>query len=759
MKTARFITIKGLVQGVGFRPFIFLLASKSGIHGWVRNTNEGVEIFAEAGKEAISTFIHHIRKKNPPASIIEELNSIPAIPLNIGSFTIMDSENRSDEITSISPDIAVCDDCLKDMEVHPRRRFYPFVNCTNCGPRFSIIRDLPYDRSKTSMDPFPMCEGCRTEYRDINDRRFHAQPVACIHCGPFYELIVLNQRWSGDTEKILTLLNDLLNAGKIIAVKGIGGFHLACDAFNVHAVRALRTRKKRDGKPFALMFRDIETLSAYAKVSRQERAVLTSWRRPIVILDMKQKAKKDHALSYINSGLGSIGAFLPYMPIHYLLFRYFNGPAIVLTSGNMSAEPIIKDDEEAIDRFQGLADAFLIYNREIVHRTDDSVVRIIGNKESIIRRSRGYTPAPVRLSVDVNNIIAFGADVSSGFCVGKGNKAFPGMYIGDLKNLATQTFFEEALEDFIRMFRVQPGLLACDLHPGYFSTRFAEKYALQPLVRIQHHHAHIASCMAEHGIDEKVIGVAFDGTGYGSDGKIWGGEFLLCDLADYKRLLHFEYIPLPGGDKAVEEPWRTAIAYLYRVFGRKFIDIPLPFLAHLDREQVLSILNMTDRKINCPEVSSAGRIFDAVAAIMNLCLWSTFQAEAPMRLESLICSSCEDLYSYKIDKTIIVDEMIREIVLDILNSTGIPLIATKFHNTIISIIFESVIRISKKEKIRKVVLSGGVFQNKYVVEKTTILLKKSGLLVFSHQQVPANDGGIALGQMIVAAKRRSMKCV
>lgn len=758
--TALHIYVKGLVQGVGFRPFIFLLAKRTGVHGWVRNTSAGVEIFAEAPRNVLADFVRRIRKEKPPASFIETLRSKKAHPLNMGSFTITDSEIGSDGITHISPDIAVCDDCLNDMEDQPHRHWYPFVNCTNCGPRYSIIRDLPYDRSRTSMDGFTMCSTCEAEYRNIEDRRFHTQPVACRSCGPSYELIYGDRQREDDIDRMLKTAGALLLSGKIVAIKGVGGFHLACDAFNENAVRELRARKQRDGKPFAVMFRDINTLSLYAKINRFERRALISWRRPIVILDLIKKWAGTSVLSDIHSGLRSIGAFLPYMPIHYLLFRHFSGHAIVLTSGNRSGEPIVKDNEEALTQFRDIADAFLIYNRTIVHRTDDSVVRVIGSRECMVRRSRGFVPEPVTLSLNVNNLVSFGAELSSSFCVGRNNQAIPGPYIGDLKSLATHDFYEESLHDFLNLFRVKPELLACDMHPGYFSTRLAEQWGDPvPLVRVQHHHAHIASCMGEHGLDERVIGVALDGTGYGDDGKIWGGEFLLCDLADYKRIFHFDYIPLPGGDKAVEEPWRTAIAYLYRVFGSNFTELPLNFLDNLKRSQVMSIIHIIDQKLNCPEVSSVGRLFDAVAAMINLCMKPAYQAEAPMKLESLVLPGCGLQYSYTIDSAIHVDGMIREIVGDLMNNSNLSLIATKFHNTIISIIFDSVIKMRTMEKTGKVILSGGVFQNRYLLEGTERLLKQSGFRVFSQSRLPSNDGGIAFGQMVVAAKRRSMKCV
>jgi len=759
MEIAVNIYIKGLVQGVGFRPFIYRLANEAGIKGWVKNTNEGIEIFAQAGKNEIKAFIAHIRRDHPIASVLDDIQTVPSTFKKIPSFSIQHSENRSLEVTNISPDIAVCKECLDDMIKQPNRLSYPFVNCTNCGPRFSIIRDLPYDRARTSMSVFTMCKSCREEYDNIQDRRFHAQPIACLHCGPSYELLIGKERFSGSFDKIPVMLSDLLVDGKIIAMKGVGGYHLACNAFNEQAVKNLRERKERDGKPFAIMFRDIESLTRYAYINKFEQDALQSWRRPIVIVEKKNRKNDPRLSPLISSGLNSIGAFLPYMPIHFLLFRYFQLPAIVLTSGNKSADPIVKDDAVAMTQLGPVAEAILTYNREIIHRTDDSVVRVINSRERLIRRSRGYVPTPIHLSLNAEGIVAFGAELSSCFGIGKGESAILSQYIGDLKTMDTYTFYEKAISDFLFLFRVKPELLVCDMHPEYFSTKKAIDFAVLPLIRVQHHHAHIASCMAEHGLDEKIIGVAFDGTGLGTDGKIWGGEFLVCDLADFKRVLHFEYISLPGGDRAIEEPWRTAIAYLYRIFGRNFQQLPLPFLSILGDKKILTILNMMDQGVNCPLASSVGRLFDAVAAILNLCLESTFQAEAPMRLESLVRSNCKESYPFKIRKTIRIEDTIKEIVQDVIQGTDLSLISTKFHNTIISIIFESVKLITKKEKINKIVLSGGVFQNKYLLENIELLLKRSGMIVYTHEKVPSNDGGIALGQLIVAAERRTLKCV
>ncbi|MBE0647768.1 MAG: carbamoyltransferase HypF [Bacteroidales bacterium] len=759
METALNIHIKGVVQGVGFRPFIYRLASGAGIKGWVKNTNEGVDIFAQANRDELNAFLHQIKVNHPVAAIINTIHAMPSALADVPCFSIISSENRSLEVTGISPDIAVCDACLADMEEQPNRKHYPFVNCTNCGPRFSIIRDLPYDRETTSMSVFPMCKSCKGEYDHMLDRRFHAQPVACLDCGPGYQLSIGKKLVDGTIDQLLIIVSDLLSKGKIIAMKGIGGYHLACDASNEKAVKTLRRRKKRDAKPFAVMFRDIPSLKGYAHISDFEQHALESWRRPIVIVKKRGRTKEPALSPSISSGLNTVGAFLPSMPLHYLLFRIFPLPAIVLTSGNLSANPIVKDDDAAREQLVPIADAVLSYNREIIHRTDDSVVRIMNSKEHLIRRSRGYAPTPLHLSLKTDGILAFGAELSSCFGIGKGENAILSQYIGDLKTLDTYLYYEKEMTDFLHLFRMKPELLVCDMHPDYFSSKQALSFPGLPLIRVQHHHAHIASCMAEHGLDEKVIGVAFDGTGLGTDEKIWGGEFMVCDLSDFKRILHFDYISLPGGDRAVEEPWRTAIAYLYHVFGRDFHQLPLPFLKAVGNNRILPILKMIDLGINCPMVSSVGRLFDAVAAIINLCLESTFQAEGPMRLESIAANNCNNSYPFRIEKTIGVDETIRGVVDDVLKGVDSTLISAKFHNTIISIIVDSVMLAAQKEKLNKVVLSGGVFQNKYLTENIHMALKRSGMKVYSQEKVPANDGGIALGQLIIAAKRRTSACV
>jgi hydrogenase maturation protein HypF len=763
------ITVTGLVQGVGFRPFAYQLAGRYHLMGWVRNTNKNVQIRIQGTAENTERFITSLREEAPRASRIEDISIEPFDTEAFNSFTILASHNISDDITGISPDIAVCTECIEDMDRDGTRRDYAFVNCTNCGPRFTIIKDLPYDRAKTTMDEFELCGDCRREFEDISDRRFHAQPVACNVCGPQYELLIDGRKSPGDIKEILAWMVSTLEADGVLAIKGLGGMHLACNPFSDKAVEKLRKLKYREGKPFALMFRDAESISPYAYITKEEERSLLSWRRPIVLLDQRAVLPMDeknhtgenrYILSEkINSGLSSLGVMLPYMPFHHLLFKKLHIPAIILTSGNFSNEPIIIDNREAIRQFSPVVEGIVLHNRDIENRTDDSVVRIISGKERVFRRSRGYVPTPVTVSMDADGILAFGAEFTNCFCVGKGKKAILSQHIGDLQGLETTLFYEETISRIIRLFRVKPAMLAIDMHPDYVSGKTARLFPDLPVVKIQHHHAHIASCMAEHGLDGNVIGVALDGTGYGSDGNTWGAEFLVCDLLDFRRITHFDYIPLPGGDMATEEPWRMAISYLYRLYGPSFFSLDLPFLKNTDPGKVDLLLKMIDRKINCPLVSSTGRLFDAVAAILNLSFVAKFPAEGPMRLESIIEQGIQGQYSYEKKNTILFDTAFHEIISDIRRGTKPGIISAKFHNTIISVIFDSVKEIREKEGIGKVVLSGGVFQNRYLLSGVEEILKKSGFKVYAHSVIPSNDGGIALGQLAIAAKRREMKCV
>ena len=742
------IQVKGLVQGVGFRPFIYRIAHQRSLCGWVENSNDGVLIEVNTNESGLTDFIADIRTKAPPASNVNHIDFYPVNKKTFRVFEILKSSNDSNAITDVSPDIAVCDDCLADMRNQVHRADYPFINCTNCGPRFTIIRELPYDRDRTTMEPFTMCPVCRKEYEDVLDRRFHAQPVACKDCGPSYELIVGEERIH-DMDLITVKAAELLQTGKILAVKGVGGFQLACDAGNEDAVARLRRLKNREGKPFAVMFRDVATLQDYAVLSPQELRSLTSWRRPIVIVGDNKRL----ALS-VSVGFPTVGAMIPYMPFHYMLFEKLDLDAIVLTSGNVSDEPIVISNEVAGQHLSSIADALLVYNRDIHNRTDDSVVMVVNGRERLIRRSRGYSPEPVNLGLDVDGIFAAGAELVNCFALGKGSQAILSQHIGDLKNLETLDFFKESFERYTKLFRVDPELVVHDLHPDYLSTRFARELGL-PAVEVQHHHAHIASGMAEHSLNEKVIGISMDGTGLGDDGHIWGGEFLVCDLEGYQRVNHFEYIPLPGGDKVTGAPWRTGLSYLYRFFGPSVADQGMPFLEAIPREHVRLMMEIIDKKINAPLSSSAGRLFDAVAAVINACTVSKFHAEAPMRLEAIIEQGIDEAYPFELNQPVSFRPTFEAVLEDI--KTGIPsgIISARFHNAFINVLHAVAIDIRENTGLKKVVLSGGTFQNRYVLGRIERLLEESGFHVFAQHRVPANDAGIALGQLAIAAKRRA----
>jgi len=737
------------VQGVGFRPFVYRTAARHRLKGEVNNRTDGVAVTVQGDPATVKDFSNDLLSHAPPAADIKSIEVYPRLLPEFDSFNITLSINIDDQITEVSPDIAVCPDCLSEMDHDPRRMDYPFINCTNCGPRFSIIESLPYDRSHTSMKPFRMCPDCRSEYNDISDRRFHAQPVACDSCGPRYTYSD-GEKVLYDLKSILRETAALIHAGKTVAIKGTGGYHLLCDALNEEAVRVLRRNKQRESRPFAVMFRDIESLRKYCYLDHEESAELTSWRRPIMIL----KQRKQLAPS-VSNGLTTTGAMLPYMPVHYQLFRMLETPVIVLTSGNISDEPIITDDETAAVELGRIADALISYNRKIINRCDDSVVRIIDKKPALIRRSRGYVPRPVDLQLDAGNILALGVGQKSTFCLGKGKQAILSQYIGDISNLATYEFMKEALERFSKLFRFTPEAIACDLHPDYLSTKLANEMSRElgiPLFRIQHHHAHIASCMAEYRLDEPVIGISFDGTGYGTDGTIWGGEFLIAGLNDFTRYTYLDPVALPGGDAAVREPWRTAFSYLYKYFGSSFDFMSVPVFKQAGREKLELLAEMLDKNINSPLSSGAGRLFDAVSALLGLCTVETFDSEAPLRLESAIGEKTDEHYPYTAGSPVVFREMFRSI-LDDIRSGNTSLISVKFHNTLAMVILEVAEQMSRDTSIKKVVLSGGCFQNKYFLETTCNLLRERSFNVYTNNRVPSNDGGVSLGQVAIASKR------
>ncbi|MCK4662021.1 MAG: carbamoyltransferase HypF [Bacteroidales bacterium] len=740
------ISVKGLVQGVGFRPFVYRLAQKYNLKGDVANRTDGVVVNVCGDEKDIEYFKVDILKLAPPVASIKNINSVFVNDLNPSDFSILPSETINNLITEISPDIAVCDECIHDMGNQKHRISYSFINCTNCGPRFSIINKLPYDRINTTMHEFEMCKNCETEYHNVSDRRFHAQPVACNYCGPKY---LYNDEQ--DFAKIIDNIASKIDRGEVVAVKGLGGYNLICDARNNSSVLRLREIKGRDAKPFAVMFRDIETLKEYCVLNIAEKELAESWRRPIIILDQKKE------LCYsVNNDLNSIGALLPYLPFHYLLFEKLLVPAIIYTSANNSDEPIISDDTFAKDNLNDKVDAFISHNRRIQNPVDDSVVKIVDSRQQIIRRARGFVPNPIHTLKSVDGIFAAGAELKNSFCIGKNNNAILSQYIGDLKNFETFKFYKNTVNQFFDLFKFSPKIVACDLHPEYLSTKFAESFNVNslngcqiPLIKVQHHHAHIVSCMAEYQINEKVIGVCFDGTGYGTDGNIWGGEFLICDTKTFERYAHFDYVKMPGGDLAVEEPWRMALAYLNNYSVDKIEN--LDCFKNIGENEIEIVKKMIDKNINSPLTSSAGRLFDVIACLLNLCSKQSFDAEGPMRLEAIVDKTEKSYYPFEIVNGIVRFEKMLNSILNDISKRSASIISAKFHNTIVNIINDVVCQIKKDTGINKIVLSGGVFQNRFLLEKLIQILANNNFEVYTNHLIPPNDGGIALGQLVVAS--------
>ena len=745
------IKISGLVQGVGFRPFIFVLAESLNLKGWVENRNDGVLIKVTCSKKQVEGFIKQIKEQAPLASSIKEINLSKINFETFKNFKIKKSESTSNAVTEVSPDIAVCDACLEDIKNQKHRLNYAFTNCTNCGPRFTIIKDLPYDREKTTMAEFEMCETCKAEYTNVYDRRFHAQPVACNTCGPHYTLHY-KCNFISNINDIIDVVSYLAEEGKVLAIKGLGGYHLMCDAKNEDAVIKLRKIKNRETKAFAVMVKDIDSAKKYANISSSEMQELSSWQRPIILL----KSNNNIAPSVTNK-LNSIGIMLPYMPFHHLLFEKLKTDAIVLTSGNITDEPIITSNDEASKTFAGKTDAIVTYNRKIYNRTDDSVGIVVNEKLRLFRRSRGYVPAPIITKFNTEGIFATGSEFVNCFCIGKGNQAIMSQHIGDLKNLETYDFYKESYNLYKKLFRFKPKVIVCDLHPDYLSSKFAEKLKSEnpeiELIKVQHHHAHIASCMAENGLDEKVIGISFDGVGLGDDRNIWGGEFFINDLASYNRFTHFEYIKVAGGDMVSKEPWRSAVSYLYHYFGDDIFNEINSFTEKIGTDKVKMYLQILKSNFNTYNTSSAGRLFDAVASLTGIVNNAGYHAEAPMRLESVVSENIAESYNYTINEVISLKETFLGIISDLKNNIETSIISAKFHNTIVEIIIETAKIIKQKTGIKKVVLSGGTFQNKYLLSNIENRLSENNFVVYSSSQIPSNDGGIALGQLIIGAKK------
>jgi hydrogenase maturation protein HypF len=751
------IKVSGVVQGVGFRPFIYQLATEYGVNGWVRNTSGYVEIDVEGQPASIDSFINDISLKAPPAACVEKVAVQKGEPVGYTRFEILQSQSHKDEYQLISPDLSTCHECVSEiMDPGNRRYRYAFTNCTNCGPRFTIIKDIPYDRIFTTMEKFKMCPQCQAEYDDPSNRRFHAQPNACPKCGPQLQLVEKDGVVVQNDDPVSATVK-LLRTGKIVAIKGLGGFLLACDATNNETVNLLRQRKVRPSKPFAVMVKDVDEASKYCCISEEERDLLLSTHSPIVLVKLKEGG---FVAPSIAPNLKYLGILLPYTPLHHLLMKEIGLP-LVMTSGNLSEEPIAKDNEEALHRLSSIADYFLWHNRDIYVRYDDSVAVVVDGETRLARRARGYAPYPVHLPFVSSPVLACGAEMKGSFCLARDNHAFVSQHIGDMENEETLEHFQDTVGIYKKLFRINPGIVAYDMHPDYLSTRYAlelkENDTTLKLCAVQHHHAHIASCMAENGIEEQVIGVSLDGTGYGMDGHIWGGEFLLADYKNFKRLAHLEYIPLPGGDASTKKPLRIAVAYLYYLLGEKALhDSELG--KRMNDEEMSLIKCQIDRKLNSPLTSSCGRLFDAVSALIGVRDCINYEAQAAVELEMVATDfspSDDTLYPFDIQddcngKVIRLGRLFDAILNDIRANRSKAEIAYRFHISLARTVALLCSKLSDETGVKVVALSGGVFQNRLLLHLTMEALKEQNLVVIAHKQVPTNDGGIALGQVAVA---------
>ena len=806
------IHVTGIVQGVGFRPFVYTMASHLNLKGWVRNSSAGVDIQIEGKPDSLVEFCQALENDFPPLAKIDSIQVEECSLAGFSAFEIIPSELIPGAYIPISPDVSICPDCLQEMlDPSDLRYLYPFINCTNCGPRFTIIQDIPYDRPKTTMAPFEMCEDCRVEYKDPLNRRFHAQPVACPVCGPHIWLEESKQFTGGslpffttknnqlkhpDDMAVIREVQTLLAKGKILAMKGLGGFHLACDATDSNAVVELRNRKLRVDKPFAIMVKDIGTIERHCYLSELEKELLLSRERPIVLLHRKSESTIDLAVAPQQN---TLGVMLPYTPLHHMLFQelphlrpdqtnatdnFICPPVLVMTSGNISEEPIAFENQDARERLAPLADVFLMHDRNIHTRCDDSVIRLHPEtsrrcntnktRPSIsipLRRSRGYAPDPIRLPWHGPQILAAGSELKNTFCLTKENNAFLSHHIGDMENFETLDSFENGIAHFETLFRISPQAIACDLHPDYLATRYAQERAQMigiPHYQVQHHHAHIASCMVDNGLtgDQPILGVSLDGTGYGDDGAIWGGEFLISDYCGYQRFAHLEYTPLPGGDSATRKPFRIALAQLWHHKMTWDGDLPPVRFACGDEQTLLR--SMLENNINSPLTSSMGRLFDAVAALVGVRAEVNYEAQAAVEFETLAAPDVSGRYSFLIGKpssksggqnpvldplTLATKDVFAEIIQDLNNQVPVQIISAKFHNGLTNAILDVCQAANDKYGINQVALSGGVWQNMTLLSKTIRLLEQSAFKVYTHQQVPPNDGGISLGQAAIVSRQ------
>ncbi|HWB32367.1 MAG TPA: carbamoyltransferase HypF [Acidobacteriaceae bacterium] len=746
----RIVSVRGIVQGVGFRPHVYRLALRHGLTGCVRNTAAGVTVDVQGIEATLDRFLRELQDEAPPLARILSLSveECPSEPAN--SFVIEASDSCESATALVSPDIATCTDCLKELlDPQDRRYLYPFINCTNCGPRVTILRRVPYDRANTSMAAFPMCGDCQREYDDPASRRFHAQPNACRRCGPGLRLTDRNGAAVADDPIAATV--ESLRAGEIVAIKGIGGFHLAVDAGNATAVAELRHRKRRAEKPFAVMVSSLASAEMLCELTAEDSMLLQSPQRPIVLLPRRTDASLP---CEIAPGSPNIGLFLPYTPLHHLLFVRGGFTALVMTSANLSEEPICIDNDEALRRLGEIADRFLLHDRDILQRCDDSVVRGGSASLQVLRRSRGYYPMPVELAGEQPPVLAVGGELKNAVCALKGPDAFLGEHIGDLENLEAYQAFQQSIHRLKDMLQWQPEAIAHDLHPAYFSTQWALEQNQVRTIGVQHHHAHIASCMAEHGLEGPVIGIALDGTGYGTDGTVWGGEVLVADLAGFRRAAHLACVPMPGSAQAIREPWRMAVAYLEEGCCDWSPSL-LPGIAELRIEFVRQLAR---RQIRSPLTSSCGRLFDAVGALVCGRHMASFEAQAAIELEACCDMEAGDEYPLPIQHsndclTIETAPLFRQIVDDLAHGVSRFVISGRFHRGLAAA-FASVVRsITRETGIRDVCLGGGCFVNAYLQDQLTMRLRDGGLRVFIPVQVPCGDGGLSLGQAVIASRR------
>jgi hydrogenase maturation protein HypF len=775
------LTVRGVVQGVGFRPFVYRIAHRHGVRGWIANSSRGVVIEAEGGTGDVEAFAGAIESEAPPLARIERLDREEIAPAGFDRFEIRTSRSEADESTLICPDVAVCRDCLAEFrDPSDRRHRYPFINCTNCGPRFSIIEGTPYDRPRTSMRPFTMCERCQREYDDPLDRRFHAQPNACPVCGPALELVLPVNPASHTAELIqgrayarmpveivasvgtdsTAAARWLLKRGAIIGVRGLGGFHIAASAEIDATVRALREKKDRPAKPFALMCRSIDVARDLVELDGLEAEALTSPWSPIVLL--RKRPDPERVVSDLIAPRNRyLGIMLPYAPLHHLLFDD-ELEVLIMTSANPSDEPIVASVGEAGERLRGITRTFVDHDRGVVNRNDDSIVFVEAGRLAMSRRSRGYAPYPIDLHVETGEVLACGTELKNTFTLLRDGSAFTSQHIGDMENQATLEFFEEMVGRFMDWFRVEPTVVAHDLHPDYLATRYAKDYARErtgvSLEGVQHHHAHIASVMVENGVSEPVIGLSLDGTGYGTDGKIWGCEFLVADLADFERAGHLGYVPLPGGDAAIRHPYRVALSHLHEAGERDLGARARELFPDVPEDERELVVQQIEKGVNVIDTSSAGRLFDAVSAILGICHEITYEAQAAIELESVAHEGEAHAYPTEIverEGRLIVDPapIVRAVVDDAARGALRGSVAGAFHNTVVGFCREAARRLRDARGIGTVALSGGVFQNRLLLRKLVDGLAGDGFRVLLHREVPTNDGGVSLGQAVVANER------